>query len=88
MESILLVKSVKDRELELIKRLIDRLEYLSADSTYAHRASGLRGTLLRHLERIEKDAGNSRVEQMELNQLMEEGFGILKLAAKEMRKSK
>lgn len=83
-----MVKSVKHRELELIKRLIDRLEHLSADSTYAHRASGLRGSLLRHLERIEKDSGSSHDEQKELSQLMEEGFGILNLAAKDMRKSK
>ena len=46
-----------NKYLELLKRLVDRLERLSADSTYAHQASGLRGTLLRYIERIETGAG-------------------------------
>lgn len=83
-----LVKSDKNRELELIKRLIDRLEHLSADSAYAHRASGLRGSLLRHVERIEKGAPLKRDIQNELNQLMQEGFQILELAAKEVGEAK
>jgi hypothetical protein len=43
---------LNDHNAELIKLLIDRLEHLSADSTYAHRASGLRGSLLRALDQI------------------------------------
>jgi hypothetical protein len=48
-------QTLDDRYLELLKRLVDRLERLSADSTYAHQASGLRGTFLRYIERIEFD---------------------------------
>ena len=66
---------------ELIKRLVDRLERLSADSTYAHRASGLRGSLLRYIELIE--AGHL-INSDDLDQLVESSFDILKDAAKEI----
>lgn len=69
------------RYLGLLKRMVDRLERLSADSTYAHQASGLRGTLLRQIECIE--AGTD-VKEAELDQLVEYGFEILSLAAKEI----
>ncbi len=39
--------------IESVKLLISRLEHLSADSRYAHRASGLRGSLWRCLEEME-----------------------------------
>jgi len=71
-----------DKNLELIKRLIDRLEHLSADSTYAHRASGLRGSLLRYVERIEAGSRLNNDDQAQLNQLVEHGFEILILSAK------
>ena len=74
-------QTLDDRYLELLKRLVDRLERLSADSTYAHQASGLRGTFLRYIERIEADAN---VNHAELDQLVENGFEILRLAAKEI----
>jgi hypothetical protein len=74
-------QNLNDRYLELLKRLVDRLERLSADSTYAHQASGLRGTFLRYIERIEFD---KNVNQVELDQLVEYGFEILRLAAREI----
>jgi len=40
--------------LRLIRMLIERLERISADSVWAHRASGVRGSLLRMLEEIEQ----------------------------------
>jgi len=40
--------------IESVKLLISRLEHLSADSRYAHRASGLRGSLWRCLEELEE----------------------------------
>ena len=70
--------------LKLIKRLTDRLEHLSADSTYAHRASGLRGSLLRYMEHMEADEWMSSEDQAQLDQLMEYGFHILELAAREI----
>lgn len=70
-----------DQYLELLIRLGDRLERLSADSTYAHQASGLRGTFLRYIERIEAGAD---MDGTKLDQLVEYGFEILRLAAKEI----
>ncbi len=72
---------VEESYLDLVKRLVDRLERLSADSTYAHRASGLRGSLLLNLERIEAGAN---VNKDELNRLVEDGFQILSAAAEEI----
>ena len=71
-------------EIELVKRLVDRLERLSADSTYAHRASGLRGSLLHYLGRLETGQRIADGEQVEMDNLMEYGFEILELAAKEL----
>jgi hypothetical protein len=75
---------VKTKEIELIKRLVDRLEHLSADSIYAHRASGLRGSLLHWVERLEQGEPIRRKQRQQLEQLLEDGFEILKLAAKEV----
>jgi hypothetical protein len=74
--------------LNWIKRLIDRLEHLSADSIYAHRASGLRGSLLRYMERIEAGERMNRDDQAQMDRLMEYGFKILERAAKEIGASK
>ncbi|MFZ2098430.1 MAG: hypothetical protein WAV05_17500 [Anaerolineales bacterium] len=70
--------------LALVKRLIDRLEHLSADSSFAHRASGLRGSLLRYMDRLETGERMDNQEQANLDQLLEYGFEILILSAKEM----
>ncbi|MFZ5884373.1 MAG: hypothetical protein ACOYYI_11385 [Chloroflexota bacterium] len=40
--------------LHLLRMLTERLERISADSVWAHRASGVRGSLLRLLEESEK----------------------------------
>lgn len=77
----LLVNTLDKNDLDLIKRLVDRLERLSADSTYAHRASGLRGSLLRYEEHIE---AGLPVDDVELTQLVEQGYEILKNAAREI----
>jgi hypothetical protein len=70
--------------LHLIRRLSERLEHLSADSSYAHRASGLRGSLLRIIERIEAAEPITPVQQIQLEQLLQDGFEILELAAREI----
>lgn len=66
--------------------LISRLERLSADSYWAHRASGLRGALLRSLERLENGQANDE-ETANLDRLFEKGFEILARAAREIRAS-
>jgi hypothetical protein len=72
---------LNEQYLELLKRLVDRLERLSADSTYAHQASGLRGTYLRNIERLES---GTQVNQPDLDQLVELGFELLRRAAEEI----
>jgi hypothetical protein len=67
--------------------LVDRLERLSADSYWAHQASGLRGSLLRCLEQLETGqsiAERSPGRQDCLDQLLERGFAILVCAAKQL----
>jgi len=63
--------------------LLARLERISADSYWAHRASGVRGALLRMLEEIE----NGRpVPNSDMERLMEMGFSILEVATVEKYK--
>ncbi len=60
------------------------LERLSADSIWAHRASGLRGSLLKALEPVES-GHPSQVERITLERLIQTGFDILEKAAGEIR---
>ena len=64
------------------KILVSRLERLSADSHWAHRASGLRGSLLRTLKRAEKSLDPDSFELLE--NLIPQGQDILTNAAKEI----
>ena len=64
--------------------LISRLERLSADSPWAHRAAGLRVSLLRMLEQVEK--GRKNPDRLE--SLIRTGFTILENAAREIPESK
>lgn len=65
---------------ERAKILLDRLERLSADSTWAHRASGLRGSLIRTLQVEQIDGEASK----RLLVLIEQGTEILERAAREI----
>ena len=65
-----------EQQQRLIRMLITRLERLSADSYWAHQASGVRGSLLRLLEAEKFDS-----EQGVL--LVDKGFDFLEKAAKE-----
>ena len=67
--------------------LVTRLERLSADSYWAHRASGLRGALLRSIERLESGSGDEKEETERLDRLFQRGFEILARAAREIRAS-
>lgn len=69
-----------EKTLALAKLLLTRLERISVDSYWAHRASGARGSLLRAVEKTEKGCP---VQQSELNQVLDLGFFILEQAAKE-----
>jgi hypothetical protein len=65
-----------DEQRDLIKMLVTRLERLSADSYWAHQASGVRGSLLRVIE-------SGKGEPSKVNLLVEKGFEFLEKAARE-----
>ena len=67
-------------EIKLIKLLLERLERVSVDSYWAHRASGIRGGLLKKLEELEKEmpAGQSNTRE-----IISSAFDILTRAARE-----
>jgi len=66
-------------DLQLIKMLADRLERISADSVWAHRASGLRGAMLRTLDQLQ--SGNTP-DPKPISQLVAIALNILSHAAK------
>ena len=68
-------------EAKLISMLLHRLERISADSVWAHRASGLRGSLLLALEQIELGVPPKHGH---IKSLLKSAFHILREAAKEM----
>lgn len=68
--------------LETAQMLVTRLERLSADSFWAHRASGIRGSLLRVIELIEQGY-DSEIIMVKLEDLLLEGFAILEKGALE-----
>jgi hypothetical protein len=79
----------EDFQLILAHQLLVRLERLSADSYWAHRASGLRGSLLKCVEQIETARGKNEAINGEMwekaNNLILVGFWILENAAREIR---
>jgi hypothetical protein len=71
-------------------RLIYLLERLSADSHWAHRASGLRGALLRAVSEYELtmlDHNPASIQQLNtrLDLLIQAGYEILTIAARDIR---
>jgi hypothetical protein len=74
--------------IEQTRLLVQRLERISADSTWARRSSGQRGALLRWLERLEKEEqgelpapSNGEMELFQL--LIDTSFDLLEKAARE-----
>ena len=67
-------------ETRLIRMLLERLERVSVDSYWAHRASGIRGGLLKNLEELEK---GSPIEKETIKELVSSAFDILNRAARE-----
>ncbi len=61
--------------------IISRLERISADSVVAHRASGVRGAMLRAIEQYEH--GNP-IPEGELRNLNNAGYRLLQKAASEI----
>jgi hypothetical protein len=62
--------------------LLKRLERLSADSIWAHRASGLRGSLIRAMTKDESFTEGPAFSHF--NDLVSQGYEILNNAAREI----
>ncbi|HTP01082.1 MAG TPA: hypothetical protein VMJ64_06875 [Anaerolineales bacterium] len=68
------------QDVQLVQLVLARLERVSVDSYWAHRASGVRGSLLRALELLE---GGETVGEAQLQSVLKQGFAILERAAQE-----
>lgn len=75
---------IDEETIKLIRLLLDRLERISADSVWAHHASGIRGALLRTLDKVENQRPISGVEAKRLIQV---GFEILDRAVRRQSKT-
>jgi hypothetical protein len=69
-----------DEPLRTLQFLLSRLERISADSAVAYRASGVRGAMLRLVEKLE--AGRP-VPSQDMKRLIESGYRLLEKAAAE-----
>jgi hypothetical protein len=67
-------------EIRTLQFLLSRLERISADSSVAYRASGVRGSMLRMVEKLE--AGRP-VSSADVRRLIESGYILLEKAAQE-----
>lgn len=65
---------------KLIRLLLPRLERISVDSYWAHRASGVRGALVRMLDQLEN---GGPVDLASFKKNIAAGFEILREAAEE-----
>jgi hypothetical protein len=68
----------------LARQVIHRLERLSVDSHWAHRASGLRRSLVRCTDELEEGGADTAQTARRLEDLLRMGFEILENAAREM----
>jgi len=69
-----------DNPLRTLRFLLSRLERISADSSVAYRASGVRGSMLRMVEKLE--AGRP-VSSQDVRRLIESAYFLLQTAARE-----
>ncbi len=75
------VTAMQSREnIQMLQMLLARLERVSVDSYWAHRASGVRGSLLRTLEMLEAGEG---VSPASMQTTVDQAFRILERAARE-----
>ncbi len=69
-----------DELLRTLTFLLSRLERISADSAVAYRASGVRGAMLRVMEKLEE---GRTVSGANVKRLIENGYSLLEKAAQE-----
>ncbi len=77
-------KGKKQRLVEQVNFLLRGLERISADSIWAHRSSGCRGSLLRQLDRLEAGQIPSLEDLDSLERLIQFGYEMLIKAAREI----
>jgi hypothetical protein len=70
----------EEYSIEFIQLLLTRLERISADSIWAHQASGLRGALIKTLDKL--DNGQSG-QIPNLDALVEKSFSILEMSIRD-----
>lgn len=68
------------KNIHVTSLLLERLERIPSDSIWAHRASGLRGSLLAIVEQLEN---GQQIENPEIQRLIAYAFQILENAARE-----
>ena len=75
-------------KLKQAREVVQRLERISADSCWAHQSSGVRGTLWRSIDRLERSLrGKARFDERDLTKLNERidlAFAMLTNAAREI----
>jgi hypothetical protein len=71
---------MNDEPLPTLQFLLSRLERISADSAVAYRASGVRGSMLRMVEKLEEDRP---VSGADVKRLIESAYLLLEKAARE-----
>jgi len=86
--NVMLQNDDEEKLVEQDEILVSRLERISADSIWAHRSSGLRGSLLRLLESWEggemKSGGGAEKTALEdLACTIQAGYSMLESAARE-----
>jgi hypothetical protein len=71
--------------LDLAKRLLARLGRLSVDSSWARRASGVRGALIKAIDALESAGEDAPQRAAELESLVRFGYAMLEKAAREIK---
>ena len=69
-----------ENEINQIETLVERLEHLSADSIWSHRASGIRGSLLKYLEEPQNCYKTNSTVNIQFT--IEQGYFVLEQAAR------
>jgi hypothetical protein len=74
------MNGMNDEPVRTLLFLLSRLERISADSAVAYRASGVRGAMLRVVEKLES---GRPVSNPDAKRLIESGYALLQKAAEE-----
>lgn len=75
-----MIERTKDEQ--LARMLLARLERISVDSIWAHRASGIRGALLKLID----SQDNALADDFNSKEIIKTSFWILEHAGKELKK--